>query len=338
MKKTFTALAAFISAILLASLTTACIAPTLDPNISPASTALPSPKDVDSKIPLESPVFTPTPTATRAQTNTPTLEPVVELSPTPDWETIATQIAALPDSETWAEPSPDGKWTAVGRTKTETGIILGEQELYYTQLKVVSTDQSVEWTLVEEISPFGLGYTTPEPLHWSADGRYLYYTNQPHVDGCGLFVNASDLWRVDLADGSITQALPEGAKSYAFSPDDSQVAYVTWSTPPDLVLHDLGTGEDRRLGLDFEDAGALVWSPDGIMLALTGAENPCQAGWAHTIVVVDTSDLTPRTLNLPDERLLNTNDWQEAGKILLEDFDRNLWWLDVESGDVTLIE
>jgi hypothetical protein len=55
-------------------------------------------------------------------------------------------------------------------------------------------------------------------------------------------------------------------------------------------------------------------------------------------VVVDTSDLTPRTLNLPDERLLKTNDWQEAGKILLEDFDRNLWWLDVESGDVTLIE
>ena len=188
------------------------------------------------------------------------------------------------------------------------------------------------------ISPFGLGYTTPETVHWSADGGYLYYTNQPHVDGCGLFINASELWRVDLADGSATQALPESAKSYAFSPDDSQVAYVTWSTPPDLVLHDLGTGEDRRLVLDFEDAGAQVWSPDGTMLALTGAENPCQAGWAHSIVVVDTSDLTPRTLNLPDERLLKTNDWQEAGKILLEDFDRNLWWLDVESGDVTLIE
>lgn len=54
--------------------------------------------------------------------------------------------------------------------------------------------------------------------------------------------------------------------------------------------------------------------------------------------MVDTSDLTPRTLLPPDERLLKTYDWQEAGKILLEDMDRNLWWLEVESGEVTLIQ
>ena len=338
MKKIFTVLAAFLSVILLACLTAACSSPTLDPNISPGSTALTSPKDVDSELPLEAPVFTPTPTKTRVQTSTPTLEPAVEMSPTPDWEAIATQIAALPDSETWAEPSPDGKWSAVSRTKTETGFILGEQELYYTQLKVVSADQSVEWPLVEEISPYGLGYTTPEPLHWSADGRYLYYTNRPHVDGCGLFVTGSDLWRVDLADGSVTQVLPQGAQSYSFSADDSQAAYVTWNTPPELVLHDLVTGEERRLVLDFEDAGAVVWSPDSAMLALTGAEKPCQAGWAHAIVVIEPSNLTPRTLLPPDERLFTTKNWREAGKILLEDLDRNLWWLEVESGEVALIQ
>jgi Tol biopolymer transport system component len=246
-------------------------------------------------------------------------------------------MAEVPDSETWTENSPDGKWTALGSTKTETGIILGEQELYYTQLKVVSADQSVEWVLVEEISPFGLGYTIPAPLHWSPDGRYLYYTNRPRVDGCGLFVTASDLWRVDLADGSTSQILPSEAQSYAFSPDGSQVAYITWSAPAELVLYDLDTGDERRTTLDFKDAGAMLWSPDGARIALTGANNPCLPEWKQAILLVDASDLSQITLVPPDERMLKTSAWQEAGKILLEDNEQNLWWLQVDSGEVTLI-
>jgi Tol biopolymer transport system component len=262
----------------------------------------------------------------------------VEPTPTPDWEAIATQMEELPDSETWTESSPDGKWTADGRTKTETGIIVDEQEQYYAQLTVVSADQSVEWVLVEEISPFGLGYTSPEQVYWSPEGRYLYYTNRPHVDGCGLFVTASDLWRVDLADGTVSQILPSGAQSYAFSPDGSQVAYITWSSPAELVLHDLTTGSERRGTLDFEDAGAMVWSPEGTWIALTGANNPCQPEWRQAIVLVNASDLSQRTLVPPDERLLKTSAWQETGKILLEDLEGNLWWLQVESGEVTLIQ
>ena len=287
-------------------------------------------------MPLEAPVLTPT--ATRILTITPTLEPTVEPTPTPDWQAIATQIADLPDGDIWTEASPDGKWTAVGNTKTETGVIVEEQEQYYTQLIVVSADQSVEWTLVEEISAYGLGYTTPEPLHWSPDGRFLYYTNRPHVDGCGMFVTGSDLWRADLGDGTISQILPTGAQSYAFSPDGSQVAYLTWSAPVELVLHDLTTGAERRASLDFEDAGAMIWSPDGATIALTGANNPCQPDWKQAIVLVNGSDLSQKTLLPPDEHLLMTRAWQETGKILLEDNERNLWWLQVESGEVTLIQ
>jgi hypothetical protein len=35
--------------------------------------------------------------------------------------------------------------------------------------------------------------------------------------------------------------------------------------------------------------------------------------------------------------MLKTSAWQEAGKILLEDNEQNLWWLQVDSGEVTLI-
>jgi len=327
-----------ITVIISLGFTTACSAPIVEQQLLPIDTPSPAFKEAGTGDEMESVPSKETTTVTISASATTTHEPTSTLTPTPDWETIAALMSEIPDSENWTEPSPNGKWTAVGRIKIDTGIFQGEKEIYYTQLKVISADQSVEWILVEEISPFGLGYTTPEPLHWSADGRYLYFTNRPHADGCGLFVTGSDLWRADLADGSITQVLPEGAQSYAFSPDGTLVAYMSWSTPPELALHNLGTGEERRVVLGFENAGAIVWSPDGAMLALTGAQKPCQAGWNHTIVAMELIVLTPQTLLPPDERLYITRGWQETGKILLEDFDRDLFWLDVESGEVTKIQ
>ena len=335
MKNAITSLAPIASVMLLVLLTSACSSPSFEEYVSPSETALSSPKEETTELPSVAPDTTLT--ASPIPTSLPTMKPTVEPTPTPDWEAIATQIAELPDTEIWTESSPDGKWTAIGRMKTETGIILGEQELYYTQLIVASADQSVEWLLVEEISPFGLGYTIPAPLHWSTDGRYLYYTNRPRVDGCGLFVTASDLWRADLADGSVSRILVNEAQSYAFSPDGSLVAYITWSAPAELVLYELETSEERRTTLDFEDAGAMVWSPDGARIALTGANHPCLPDWKQAIMLIDASDLSQTTLMPPDERLLKTSAWQEAGKILLEDNQQNLWWLLVDSGEVTLI-
>ena len=81
----------------------------------------------------------------------------------------------------------------------------------------------------------------------------------------------------------------------------------------------------------------MVWSPDAARIALTAANNPCMPDWQQAIVLVDASNLSQRTLVGPDERLLKTSAWQEAGKILLEDNQQNLWWLQVDSGEVTLI-
>jgi Tol biopolymer transport system component len=234
--------------------------------------------------------------------------------------------------------SPDGKWTAEGLVKTNTGIIVGDNELYYVQLKVVSADQSTQWILVDSISNFGLGYTTPQILHWSPDGRYLYFTNRPHVDGCGLFVTASDLWQVDLADGEITQVFSEGAQSYSFSPDGNQLAMLTWSTPPELVIHELSSGEQSAVSLDFDDAGVMVWSPDGNAIAMTVANKPCLPGWTQGILLLDVDTLTPTVILEPDERLLQTNDWPETGKIILEDREHALYWLETSSGELESIQ
>jgi len=338
MKATLIRKSAFLALVFLVSVSGACASPVAN-QYTPTEQTTSTPSQESG---IETPLKTPSPQAaatnTQIPTRTDTAMPVASGTATPEMSAIKTQMAALPDSDTWTNTSPDGKWTAEGHVKTETGIVMGDYELYYVQLTVVSADQSTQWILVDEVDNYGLGYTTPQILHWSPDGRYLYYTNRPHVDGCGLFVTASDLWQVNLADGEITQVFSEGAQSYSFSPDGNQLAMLTWSTPPALVIHELSSGKQQAVTLDFDDAGAVVWSPDGDTIAMTVATKPCQAGWAQGILLLDVSTLIPTVILEPDERLLQTTDWPETGKIILEDREHALYWLNSISGELESIQ
>ena len=338
MKATLIRKSAFLAVVFLVGVSGACASPVAN-QYTPTEQTTSTPSQESS---IETPIKTPSPqvaaTNTQIPTMTETAVPVASGTATPEMSAIETQMAALPDSETWTNTSPDGKWIAEGRAKIGTGIIVGDNELYYVQLTVVSEDQSTQWILIDEVDNYGLGYTIPQVLHWSPDGHYLYYTNRPRIDGCGLFVTASDLWQVDLADGEITQVFPEGAQSYSFSPDGNQLAMMTWSTPPELVIHKLPSGEQQVITLDFDDAGAMVWSPDGDTIAMTIANKPCHPGWAQGILLLDMNTLTPTVILEPDERLLQTTDWPETGKIILKDREDALYWINTISGEIESIQ
>ena len=156
---------------------------------------------------LSNPTATSEPTATPEPKTPPTSTEIptakVTLTKT-DGTPRATPVLAEMENRTWSSRSRDGRWDAQGMVAFPGD---GGEE-YYTQLKVKKTDGTVEWTVVDEWSRSGLGYTTPQPFHWSRDGRYLYFTNEPVPDGCGLFVNGSDLHRIDLSDGSVTELVP----------------------------------------------------------------------------------------------------------------------------------
>jgi hypothetical protein len=219
---------------------------------------------------------------------------------------------------TWSSASPDGKWTAQGRS-----AFPKRGEDYYTQLKVSRADGAVEWVVVDEWSPFGLGYTTPRPFQWSQDGRFLYFTNKPVPDGCAVFVNGSDLWRVELADGSVTQVVPSVGLWLALSPDEATLAYAGHSDRG-LVLRDLTAGTERGVGLDpgqVYQAGQITWSPDGIALVLTLAIRPCSKGWGEStsIVRVEADTLEQATLIDQDSRLFTILEWPTAERVLLAD-------------------
>ena len=86
--------------------------------------------------------------------------------------------------------------------------------------------------MVDAWAPYGLGYTVPRPFHWSNDGRYLFVTNDPAPDGCALFVNGSDLQRVDLSNGEVTQIVEPVGLWLSLSPDETKLAYLSWEGRP----------------------------------------------------------------------------------------------------------
>ncbi len=209
---------------------------------------------------------------------------------------------------------------------------------YYTQLKLQKTDGD-EWTVVDEWSEWGLGYTIPYPLHWSHDGKYLYFTNKPVPDGCAVFVNGSDLYRINLDDGSVGEIVPPVGLWLSLSPDETRLAYIGYGGRG-LVIRDLVTGIERETRLDpgkDYQAGHIVWSPDGTAVILALAIQPCSTDWADStsIVRVDVATLEQVTLLREDKRLFIPIEWETAEKVLLQDKEGDYWLMDTATGRVS---
>jgi len=239
-------------------------------------------------------------------------------------------------TESWSSTAPDGQWVAEGLVAFPAA---GEDQ-YYTELRVKKVEESVEWTPVAGWSNFGLGYTTPRPMHWSPDGRYLYFTNAPVPDGCALFTNASDLQRLDLSDGSVSELLsPNLTNALAFAPDGSTVAL---SRKSELYLLDPATANYAAFSVQTLETGAqwgsIVWSPDSQKVAFTIAYAPCQPpAWSQSIVVMDIATLTMTTVLEKEPRRLTSSAWLDAGQILLTDYEGKQWVLDLTTGEVSAV-
>jgi hypothetical protein len=233
--------------------------------------------------------------------------------------------------------SPDGQWTATTIFQQARG-----SDEYYQSLVVTHASGSPSYTLVDETLPMGLGYTTAEPLTWSLDGERFYYTNVAHPDGCGLMVNGSDLYQVDLVTGETTEILPPNTTTkIGLAPDEQHVAYFAIGEPA-ILIHDLASDEIASLDLapllgEGEQAGAIVWSPDTNAFAFAIAHNPCSGGWAEatSIYIVDAGELTTVSHLEMDDRLLIPVAWPSAKTLLLQNQEGQQFRLDLATNTVS---
>jgi len=254
-----------------------------------------------------------------------------ELPASPRAVPTPTPVLEGMEEYTWSSVSPDGQWIVQGLAAfPKTG------DDYYTQLQVLRADGSIERTVVDEWSHLGLGYTTPRVFHWSQNGRYLYFTNEPVPNGCAVFVNGSDLWKIDLADGSVTQVVPHVGLWLSLSPDETTLAYIGYGDRG-LVLRDLTTSVEREVKLDpgqEYSAGQITWSPDGKTIMLTLALRPCSKDWAAatSIVRVEVETLEQTTLIDQDSHLFTILEWPTVERVLVVDRDSDYWWMDTTTG------
>lgn len=222
--------------------------------------------------------------------------------------------------EQWVSVNTDQSWHAEGTVAVPKN---SSRDQYYNELRVRNADGNIEWTPVAEWNDFGLGYTTPQIVHWSTDYRYLYFTNAPHPDGCGLFVNASDLQRLDLTTGSVEEILPFGATWVLAAAPDGTMAH---SVTNELWLLDPTTGNYGAIALDVSESnvqwGNFVWSSDSQQLAFTVAYEPClPPAWSHSTLILDRRSLEVRTVLEKDARRLQIVAWKDEDELLLVDLD-----------------
>jgi hypothetical protein len=299
---------------------------TLPPsNLHQFYTTTPSPT-----LQAPSPINTAPPIITATPSSTNTLPPSITATPDISQMTFNTSVFE----------SPNGEWAVTVRSALP---LNKDGELYadyaYDQVTISQTQGEKEWTIIDQWSANGLGSGGYEPFLWAENGEYVYITYEPTVDGCGLFVNGSNLLKVNLNTGETVEIVSHIGLWLSLSPDETLLAYMGYGERG-LVIRELATGNEQQVGItagEDHTAGYIIWSQDGEAVILTLGFWPCSENWvvSTSIIRIETATLEQRILINEDERLFVTLEWPTPDKVLLKDGSGNLWWMDPETGKVT---
>jgi hypothetical protein len=277
--------------------------------------------------PLQPPAQAASPLATEDEEQNATADASNEANPNP--ETTHIQEST----------SPNGEWFATAILT----MTLGEAE--YTQSLVVEHQSGLpSYTLVDGAYPSGLGYTVVTPFAWSEDNSRFYYTNRPQSDGCGLFNNSSDLYRVGLSTGETDEIVsPNTTTGMGLAPDEQYIAYLA-NGESTLIIRNLTTDDYVSVNIvpllgpnRIDQLGSIVWSSDSQQFAFAVAHNPCSGGWAEatSIYLLDMNDMSVTALIEQDDRLLVPLAWSTPDQIQLQNDQGELFILELTTNTVT---
>lgn len=211
--------------------------------------------------------------------------------------------------------SPNGQWIEVACS--------------VDTVEVVRVDESKKWkissdTLINPYTEYFVGIN-----HWSHDGMYAYTSPNPHTDGYWEpFHQGVALFRVNLETGEINEVLPLSKEdwifySYAFSPDDSQLAYiVTDQSPVVLKLRDLQTGAEQSFEFDskYNTGGGFVWAPisQKLVFSITQYDTGTFEYVGTSIFLWDQQTAKATELVKDHKSQMQATEWIDETKILLK--------------------
>jgi eukaryotic-like serine/threonine-protein kinase len=197
-----------------------------------------------------------------------------------------------------ASISGDGRYVAHVSAKG------GQQSLW---LRQIATTSNVEIVPPAEVRYLGVTF--------SPDGNHIYYTTNQRGTNLGL------LYQIAVLGGGARLIVEDVDTAVSFSPDGSQIAFLRGY--PDegasavIVANADGSNlrklVTRKRPAEFPLLG-LAWSPDGRVIAATGAHDGQLRG---EIVAVDVATGAERLIATPDWRLVSRIAWLPDGSGLL---------------------
>ena len=254
-----------------------------------------------------------------------------------DWPEYQTEIEI--------SQAPQGDWTAIMTLKY--GLLYGGLDYYYARLDVVSANGLVVYTPIEVVQGFGLGYTRPAVLGWTADSGSVYYGMREVADGCAFWPGYFNVWAMDVDSGETwAQSMTlDRATPLSLSPDGRWIMMLEQSSNGEtvLTLAQMEVGGWKTVPLEISEevtVGSMVWKADSSALALTLIRMPCQPEQESTIMLVEDSGVEQRVLVDFGGRLLMGREWADENTLIVEEgmLREAVYRLDVERGTLTPVE
>jgi dipeptidyl aminopeptidase/acylaminoacyl peptidase len=229
-----------------------------------------------------------------------------------DAEGAATQVTRLTESPSAIAWSPDGRWIAFRMLVPRTAGWRVESQA--TALRPRGATWTAAPRVVESLvyRRDGQGFLadgtyqvfmvradggTPRQLShgewdvgapaWAPDGRTIYFSSVPRVDGAEYEWRESEVYALDVASGTVRQLTTRRGPDNGPvpSPDGRLIAYTgyDWSTDTwvDSRLHLMNAdGSGSRVLADIDRSpGSLTWAPDGSGVYFTAQSEGSQNLW-----------------------------------------------------------
>lgn len=199
--------------------------------------------------------------------------------------------------------SPNRKWIAT--------------DCMWQMLRVFETNGNKIWDIpyseIFEFYPEFLG--TVEILHWSGDGKYLYFANRSCCADTDATTNGDTLYKLNLETGDWILLIPGVFNYYSFSPESTNLIYILnnqASANETLNLHLLNifTGKEESINVGGFEQGWIIWKSDGQKISVvTQTGNIFEDNRIYSLVSVDLQTKQVQTI-IPNTRSwLGIIDW-----------------------------